>query len=124
MEEAKKYRALYDQIFAADRRVRYTVVLDEAGRVVAGGMRPGVKSIETLEHERRVDFQVAILAGVIKTWSKVFGPTSFIFFKHEKINLIVFPIANRQLDVSTQPDFPLEDVPKILRIVEMWKQTG
>jgi len=124
MEEAKKYRALYDQIFAADRRVRYTVVLDEAGRVVAGGMRPGVKSIETLEHERRVDFQVAILAGVIKTWSKVFGPTSFIFFKHEKINLIVFPIANKQLDVSTQPDFPLEDVPKILRIVEMWKQTG
>jgi len=123
MEEVEKYRVLCDQIFAADSRVRYSVVLDEAGRVVAGGMRPGVKSVETLEHEQRVDFQVTILAGVIKTWSKVFGPASFVFFKHEKINLIVFPIANKQLDVSTQPDFPLEDVPKILTIVDRWKQT-
>jgi len=123
MEEVEKYRDLCDGIFAADSRVRYTVVLDETGRIVAGGMRPGVKSIEPLEHERRVDFQVTILAGVIKTSSKVFGPASFVFFKHEKINLIVFPIANKQLDVSTQPDFPLEDVPKILTIVDRWKQT-
>jgi len=123
MEEVEKYRDLCDGIFAADSRVRYTVVLDETGRIVAGGMRPGVKSIEPLEHERRVDFQVTILAGVIKTWSKVFGPANFVFFKHEKINLIVFPIANQQLDVSTQPDFPLEDVPKILTIVDRWKQT-
>jgi len=68
MEKVEKYRTLCDQIFAADSRVRYSAVLDEAGRVVAGGMRPSVKSIEPLEHERRVDFQVTILAGVIKTW--------------------------------------------------------
>jgi len=124
MKEAERYKFLCDQIFAADSRIRYAIVLDEAGSIVAGGMRPGVTSIESPEHEQRVDFQVAVLAGVIKTWSKVFGPTSFVFFKHEKINMIIFPIDNKQLDVSTQPDFPLEDVSKILRVVERWTRTG
>jgi len=124
MREVKRYKLLCDQMFAADSRVRYAVVLDEECSIVAGGMRPGVTSIESPEHDRRVDLQVAVLAGVIKTWSEAFGPTSFVFFKHQKINMIIFPIGNKQLDISTQPDFPLEDVRKILRIVERWKQTG
>jgi len=123
MGEVKRYKLLCDQMFAADSRVRYAVVLDEACSIVAGGMRPGVTSIEPLEHERRVDFQVTVLTGIVKSWSEVYGPTSFVFFKNEKINIIIFPIGNKQLDISTQPDFPVEDVGKMLRIVERWKQT-
>jgi len=123
MEEVERYKRLCDQMFAADSRVRYATVLDEECSIVAGGMRPGVTPIESPEDSRRVDLQVVVLLGVIKTWSEVFGPTSFVFFKQEKINIIIFPIGNGQLDVSTEPDFPLEDVGKLLRIVERWKQT-
>jgi len=124
MEEVKRYKLLCDQMFAADSRVRYAVVLDEECSIVAGGMRPGVTPIESPEESRRVDLQVVVLLGVIKTWSEVFGPTSFVFFKHKKINIIIFPIGNKQLDISTKPDFPVEDVGKLLRIVERWKQAG
>jgi len=122
MEEVKRYRLLCDQMFAADSRVRYAVVLDEECSIVAGGMRPGVTSIESREESRRVDLQVVVLLGVIKTWSEVFGPASFVLFKHEKVNIIIFPIGNRQLDISTEPDFSFEDIRKLLRILERWKQ--
>jgi len=122
MQEVERYKLLCDQIFAADSRVRYAAVRDEECSILAGGMRPGVTPIESPEDARRVDLQVAVLAGVIKTWSEVFGPTSFAFFKHEKINTIIFPIGNKHLEISTQPDFPPEDVGKILRIVEKFRQ--
>jgi len=124
MEEVNRYKLLCNQMFTADSRVRYAVILDEDCSIVTGGMRPGVTPIESPEESRRVDLQVVVLLGVIKTWSEVFGPTSFVFFKHEKVNIIIFPIGNRQLDVSTEPDFPIEDVWKLFRIVEKWKQTG
>jgi len=123
MEEVNRYKLLCNQMFTADSRVRYAVILDEDCSIVTGGMRPGVKPIESPEESRRVDLQVVVLLGVIKTWSEVFGPTSFVFFKHEKVNIIIFPIGNRQLDVSTESDFPVEDVWKLFRIVERWKQT-
>jgi len=124
MEEVERYELLCDQMFAADSRVRYATVLDEECSIVAGGMRPGVTPVESPEDSRRVDLQVVVLLGVIKTWSEVFGRTSFVFFKQKKINIIIFPIDNKQLDISTEPDFPLEDVGKMLRIVERWKQAG
>jgi len=124
MEEVERYKRLCDQMFAADSRVRYATVLDEECSIVAGGMRPGVTPIESPEDSRRVDLQVVVLLGVIKTWSEIFGRTSFVFFKQKKINIIIFPIDNKQLDISTEPDFPLEDVGKIMRIVERWKQAG
>jgi len=123
MREVERHKLLCDQMFAVDSRVRYAAVRDEECLIMAGGMRPGVRPIESPEDARRIDVQVSVLAGVIKTWSEVFGPTSFIFFKHEKINTIIFPIGNNHLEIATQPDFPLEAVGKILRIVERWKLT-
>ena len=123
MREVERYKLLCDQMFAVDRRVRYATVFDEECSIVAGGMRPGVKPIELPERSQIVDLQVGVLAGVVKTWSEDFGPTRFIFFKHEKINTIVFPIDNKHLATTTQPDFPLEDVGKMLRVLERWRQT-
>jgi len=122
MKEAERYKVLCDKIFAVDSRIRYAVVLDEAGLIVAGGMRPGVKSVGSPEYDRRVDFQTTVLVAIIKTWSEAIGPASFVFFKHKKINAILIPIGNKQLAVSTQPDFPLENVSKMLEIVERWKR--
>lgn len=122
MQGVERYKLLCDQIFAADSRVRYAVVRDEECSILAGGMRPGVTPMESPEDARRVDLQVSVLAGVIKTWSEVFGPTSFAFFKHEKMNMVIFPIGNKHLEISTQQDFPPEDVSKIMRIVERFKR--
>jgi len=124
MREVERYKLLCDQMFAADSRVRYAAIMNEEWSILAGGMRSGVIPIESPEDAQRVDLQVAVLAGIIKTWSEVFGPTSFIFFKHEKINRVIFPIGKEHLEITTQSDFPLEEVGKILRIVERWKQTG
>jgi len=123
MREVERYKLLCDQMFAVDRRVRYATVFDEECSIVAGGMRPGIKPVESVEESQRMDLQVGVLAGIIKTWSKVFGRASFVFFKHEKINMIIFPIGNNNhLDVTTQPDFRAEDVGKLVEIVEEWKR--
>jgi len=124
MREVERNKLLCEQMFAADSRVGYATVFDREYSIVAGGMRPGVAPIESPEQSERVDFQVGILASVVKTWSDAFGPASFIVFKHEKINVIVFPIGDKHLAISTQPDFPLEDVDKMLRVLERWRQTG
>ena len=124
MSEVERFKLLCDQMFAVDSRVRYATVFDEECSIVAGGMRLGVEPIESPERTQRVNLQIGVLAGVVRTWAEDFGPARFKFFKHEKINIFVFPIGNKHLVTTTQPDFPLEDVSKMLRVLEGWRQTG
>jgi hypothetical protein len=62
------YQRLCNHIFSADERIRYAAVTDSDCNILAGGMRPGVVPLEpTPEEMKKIDFQVAILDGVMRT---------------------------------------------------------
>ena len=96
------------QIFKMDRRIRHVSVLDDMGRVVAGGMRKGISSLEPASEDLRLMANITIQIGTDQTWDQYFGAAQFTFIKREKLSMLTFPMGNKLMMVSTEPDFTLQ----------------
>jgi len=95
------------QIFKTDRRIRHVSVLDEMGRVIAGGMRKGISSLEPASEDLRLMANITIQIGTDQTWDKYFGASQYTFIKREKVNMLTFNLGNYYMLISTEPDFDL-----------------
>ncbi len=106
-----------NEVLKFDRRIRYAAVLDESGRVISGGMRRGVPSLEPQSEDLRLVATVTIQLSTDKTWDKYWGKTQFTFIKREKVNVITFNIENKLLLVSTEPDFTLQQAQELRNMI-------
>src|SRR5579862_2546408 len=95
------------QIFKMDRRIRHVSVLDDTGRVIAGGMRKGISSLEPASEDLRLMANLTIQIGTDKTWDQYFGAAQFTFVKREKVNMLTFNLGENFMLISTEPDFDL-----------------
>jgi len=95
------------QIFKMDRRIRHVSVLDDMGRVVAGGMRKGISSLEPASEDLRLMANITIQIGTDQTWDKYFGAAQFAFIKREKVNMLTFNIGKNYMLISSEPDLDL-----------------
>jgi len=113
------YQDLCSRIFSLDSRIRYVTVTDQMSNVLAGGMRPGLKPIEaTMEEARKIDAQVAILDGIMRTWGESLGRARFALIQHEKANMLMIPFGNKHVELSMERSMPLEQIESILSLVE------
>jgi len=104
-------------IFKFDRRVRYAAVLDERGRLITGGMRRGVPSLEPQSEDLRLIANVTIQLSTDKTWDGYFGKTQFTFIKREKVNILTFNVGDKLLLISTEPDFTLQQAQELRNLI-------
>jgi len=112
-----------NQVFKSDRRVRYVGVLDETGRLIAGGMRKGVPSLEPMSEDLRLMANLTIQLSTDKTWDQYFGAVQFTFIRREKVNLLVFPIGDKLFLISAEPDFMLQQAQALRdNIITTWSQ--
>ena len=95
------------QMFKFDRRIRYASVLDDTGRIIAGGMRKGISSLEPASEDLRLMANLTIQIGTDKTWDRYFGTIQFTFVKREKVNMLTFNLDDKFMLISTEPDFDL-----------------
>lgn len=110
-------QALLDKIFALDRRIRFAAAFDRMGTLLTGGMRKDVASIEPPSASEKIYAQLAILDGIIRTFAEHFGEPDFQIFKHDKINVLLFPCGESYVAVSTETTFPLNKVSEIRRLI-------
>ena len=99
------------QVFKFDRRVRYAGVLDETGRLIAGGMRKGIISLEPASEDFRLMANLTIQIGTDKTWNRYFGGIWYTFVKRENVNVLTFYLDGKNvMMISTESDFDLDNV--------------
>lgn len=101
------------QVFKFDRRVRYAGVLDDTGRIIAGGMRKGISSLEPVSEDLRLMANLTIQIGTDKTWDQYFGKIQYTFVKREKVNMLIFGLGNNLMLITTQPDVELEQIAQL-----------
>jgi hypothetical protein len=77
------------------------------GRVVAGGMRKGISSLEPASEDLRLMANITIQIGTDQTWDKYFGAAQFAFIKREKVNMLTFNIGKNYMLISSEPDLDL-----------------
>jgi hypothetical protein len=112
------------QIFKIDRRVRYAGVLDDTGRVIAGGMRRGISSLEPASEDLRLMANLTIQIGTDKTWDQYFGKIQYTLVKREKVTMLIFGIGRELLLITTQPDFDLDQIAQLRDTVITIYSTG
>ncbi len=117
MVKPKSFDKMCKVIFKFDRTVRYVSVLDRNGRIIAGGMRKGVKSLEPKEEALRLMAHIVNESSTRETWDRYFGKTIYTIVRRENVTLMVFPNKNRLVFLTMEPDFSLEKISDIREIL-------
>lgn len=112
------------QIFKIDRRVRYAAALDDTGRVIAGGMRKGISSLEPASEDLRLMANLTIQIGTDKTWDQYFGKIQYTLVKREKVTMLIFGVGIYLMLITTQPDFDQEQMAQLRDTVITIYSTG
>jgi hypothetical protein len=117
MSEDHQFQKLCNNIFALNARIRFVGIIDRMGKLVAGGMRVGIRSMEEDSAKLYLDF--ALRSEMRKDFDAEFGKTIYSFSQRQKIKLASFPLDdNHILRLSLERKEPHNEIiEKVLKII-------
>ena len=86
------FQILCDRVFALSPSIRFAGVIDRMGKLIAGGMRAGIQSME--EDSQKLYLEFALRSEMRKDFDTEFGKTIYSYSEREKIKLASFPLIN------------------------------
>lgn len=92
-----KFDRICDEIFALSHAVRSAIVIDKMGRLVAGGMRKGITSMEEKDDTQKLYVQFALRSVMREDFDEQFGRTVYSFSERERIKLASFPLDDQYI---------------------------
>jgi hypothetical protein len=97
-----QFQRLCVSIFAISTNIRFVGVIDKMGRLVAGGMRENVESMERKEDSSKLYIEFVFRTDMRKDFDAEFGKTIYNYSEREKIKLASFPFNDHLLRVSIE----------------------
>jgi hypothetical protein len=88
---------LCERIYSTNQAVRFAGVITKMGRLVAGGMRPDLESLEDKEGSSKLYVQFALMSEMRKDFDDIFGKAIYSFTEREKIKLASFPLDDNHI---------------------------
>ena len=112
------YTKICDSIMAADPKIRFAGVINERGRLVAGGMKENVEPLESEKDDEMIFMELALRVKMRKEFDKQLGPVSFAMASRERALAMSFLLGEDILYIVTEPDADYGALPKrILKII-------
>ncbi|MEO9306695.1 conserved hypothetical protein [Nitrosotalea sinensis] len=109
---------LCKQVLDLDSRIRFAGVINENGRLIAGGMRSGFKSLEDSKDDEMLYMELVLRARMRKEFDKVLGPVKFAMSYRDKLIIMSFPVEENILLISVEKDIDFSKLPfNILDII-------
>ncbi len=113
------YLKICDSIFTIDPKIRFAGVINERGRLVAGGMKENVEPLESEKDDEMIFMELALRVKMRKEFDKQLGPVNFAMASRERALAISVIINDDILYVVSEPDTDYGSLPKkILKIVQ------
>ncbi len=101
-----------------DLRIRFAGLINENGRLVAGGMRPKFKSLEDSRDDEMLYMELALRAKMRKEFDKVLGSVKFAMSYRDMVIIMSFPVNDNILLISVEKEVDFSKLPfKILEII-------
>jgi len=91
-------------VFALHDDIRYAGVIDDAGTLVAGGMRNGIDSIVDQSIEELYLAQTALRKSMRQRFDATMGEARFAYVEREKISILTFYLDKYILLVTLEPN--------------------
>ena len=98
------YNKICDSIKNLDSKIRFAGIINERGRVVAGGMKDGVQPLESEKEDEMLFMELALRVRMRKEFNKQLGKVKFSMSLREKALAMSFPIGEDALLVYAEPD--------------------
>ena len=112
------YSKICDSIISADPKIRFAGVINERGRLVAGGMKPNVEPLESEKDDEMIFMELALRVKMRREFDKQLGTVNFALASRQRALAISVPINEDILYVAAEPDSDYGTLPKkILEIV-------
>ncbi len=102
---------LCKSVFAIDKTVRFAGVIDRMGKLVAGGMRDGIKPLESVKDMDKIYVEYALRRAMRSELDAEFGKTLYTFSERERIKIATFPLeGDNLLLISMEKDSPHDKI--------------
>ena len=112
------YTKICDSIFTIDSKIRFAGVINERGRLVAGGMKENVEPLENEKDDEMIFMELALRVKMRKEFDKQLGTVNFAMALRERALVISVIINNDILYIVSEPDSDYGLLPKkILEII-------
>ena len=113
------FDALCDKIFELDYKIRSARVINNKGKLLAGGMRKGLTALEDVRKDEMLFMELSLRVRMRHEFDAEFGPVEFSLSYRGKIILISFPLDPNVLFVTTERQVDLNKIPfKILKLIK------
>lgn len=110
---------LCDKVFQLDEKIRSVRAINNKGKLVAGGMRKGLASLEDTKKDEMLFMELSLRVRMRHEFDAEFGPVEFSLSYRGKIVLMSFPMDPNVLFVTTERQIDLNKIPfKILELIK------
>lgn len=103
------------QALSKEDKVRHVGVINELGRLVAGGFRKGISPLLSDEKVRMVYMQMQLDFNMRQELDDVLGPIDYIASRRQKQLIISVPFGENLVLIAAEPD---ADDKKIIKKAE------
>lgn len=104
------YQKIIDTIFELNTGIRYAGLIDEAGSLVAGGMRHGIDSIVDQPSEELYLTHTALRKSMRERFDDTMGKARFVYVEREKLSLLTFYLDKKMLLITLEPNLESQNV--------------
>ena len=96
------YKTIYDFIMGLDQAIRFVGLIDDMGRLVYGGMRPGKISLESETESVKIYMEFALISKLHTDFDSKLGEVVYSLTVRKKIKMLSFPINGHIIRLSLE----------------------
>jgi hypothetical protein len=112
------YTKICDSIMTMDSKIRFAGVINERGRLVAGGMKENIEPLENQKDDEMIFMELALRVKMRKEFDKQLGNVNFALASRERALAMSFLLGEDILYVVAEPDSDYGTLPKkIIKII-------
>ncbi|MEW6043698.1 MAG: DUF6659 family protein [Thermoproteota archaeon] len=105
-----------------DSKIRFAGLINNKGKLVAGGMVEGKKPLEDEKKDEMLYLELALRVRMRQEFDAELGPVKFAMSYRDKVLVMSFPMKNEILLVSAEKDMDFSKFPfSVLKILEQYQ---
>src|SRR5207245_11228459 len=90
------------KVMDLDPKIRFAGIINEKGRLFAGGMKEGVKSLEETGDDEMLYMQLVLRAKMRREFDRVLRPVEFALSYREKVIIMSLPMTDHVILFTTE----------------------
>jgi len=97
VNEIKDYFTICNNIGELNSKIMFAGVINEGGRLIAGGMKEGVGPLESKKEDEVLFMELSLKVKMRKEFDKQLGSVNFAMSQREKAIAMSFPMGNNDI---------------------------